>query len=149
MGKIIAIGGGEIGRPKEDGKGHYPVETTLIDTEILKLTNRKNPTLLFIPTASYDSQDYYQVVKKHFMKLGFSSVTPLYLSDESLTKRHIKKMILSHDAIYVGGGNTLRMMNTWRRMGVDSLLRQAYDKGIVLSGISAGSICWFSYGSSD
>jgi len=78
MGKIIAIGGGEIGRPKEDGKGHYPVETTLIDTEILQLTNKKSPTLLFIPTASYDSRNYYQVVKQHFTKLGFSSVTPLY-----------------------------------------------------------------------
>ena len=83
MGKIIAIGGGEIGRPKEDGTGYYPVETTQIDTEILKLTNKKNPTLLFIPTASYDSQGYYEVVKKHFTKVGFSSITPLYLSDNS------------------------------------------------------------------
>jgi len=149
MGKIIAIGGGEIGRPKEDGKGHYPVETTLIDTEILQLTNKKSPTLLFIPTASYDSRNYYQVVKQHFTKLGFSSVTPLYLSDKSLTKKQIEKIILSHDAIYVGGGNTLRMMNAWRKMGVDKILKLAHERGIVLAGLSAGSICWFSYGNSD
>jgi len=149
MGKIIAIGGGEMGRPKEDGKGRYPVETTLIDTEILQLTNKKSPTLLFIPTASYDSQNYYQVVKKHFTKLGFSSVTPLYLSDKSLTKKQIEKIILSHDAIYVGGGDTLRMMNIWRKIGVDRMLKQAYEQGIVLSGLSAGSICWFGYGNSD
>jgi dipeptidase E len=149
MGKIIAIGGGEIGRPKEDGKGHYPVETTPIDAEILQLTNKKDPTLLFIPTASYDSQNYYQVVNKHFMKLGFSSVTPLYLSDKSLTKKQIEKIILSHDAIYVGGGDTLRMMNIWRKIGVDRMLKQAYEQGVVLSGLSAGSICWFGYGNSD
>ena len=148
MGKIIAIGGGEIGRPKDDG-GHYPIETTLIDTEILRLTNKKNPTLLFLPTASYDSQSYYEVVEKHFTKLGFSSVTPLYLSDKSLTKKHIEDTILSHDAIYVGGGNTLRMMNTWRKMGVDKMLKLAYERNIVLSGISAGSICWFNCGNSD
>lgn len=149
MGKIIAIGGGEIGRPKEDGGGHYPIETASIDTEILRLTGKKDPTLLFIPTASYDSQGYYQVVKSHFTKLGFSLVTPLYLSDKTLTKRQIEKMILSHDAIYVGGGNTLRMMSAWRKMGVDSILKRAHEQGIVMSGLSAGSICWFSYGNSD
>lgn len=149
MGKIIAIGGGEIGRPKEEGDGYYPIETTSIDIEILRLTNKKNPTLLFIPTASYDSQNYYEVVKKHFTNLGFSSVTPLYLSDKSLTRNHIKNTILSHDAIYVGGGNTLRMMNIWRKMSVDKILKLAHKRGIVLSGLSAGSICWFSCGNSD
>jgi dipeptidase E len=148
MGKIIAIGGGEIGRPKEGG-GYYPIETTSIDIEILRLTNKKKPTLLFLPTASYDSRDYFEVVEKHFTKLGFSSVTPLYLSDRSLTKKHIQDTILSHDAIYVGGGDTLRMMNVWRKMGVDRILKLAYERDIVLSGLSAGSICWFSYGNSD
>ena len=130
MGKIIAIGGGEMGRPKENGNGYYPIETIRIDTEILQLTNKKNPTLLFIPTASDDSQDYYQVVKKHFEKIGFSSVNPLYLSDKSLTIRHIEEMILKHDAIYVGGGNTLKMMNAWRILGVDKILRKAYEQGV-------------------
>jgi len=149
MGKIIAIGGGEMGRPREDGSGYYPVENTAIDSEILRLTNTQNPTLLFLPTASSDSKSYYQLVEKHFTKLGFSSVTPLYLSDDSLEKEDIEKIILSHDAIYVGGGNTLRMMTVWRKKGVDKILRRAYQKGIVLSGISAGSICWFTCGNSD
>jgi len=149
MTKIVAIGGGEIGRPKEDGSGTYPVETTAIDQEILKLTDKKNPTLLFLPTASYDSAGYYEVVKKHFLQVGFESVDALYLSDKTLTSKQIEDEILSHDAIYVGGGNTLRMMMAWKRLGVDKLLKQALDKNIVLSGLSAGSICWFSYGSSD
>ena len=149
MGKIIAIGGGEIGRPREDGSGNYPVETTAIDNEIFRLTNKQSPTLLFIPTASSDSENYYRLVEKHFTKLGFRSVTPLYLSDKSLGKDEIEKIILSHDAIYVGGGNTLRMMTIWRKKGVDEILRRAYQKGIVLAGISAGSICWFNCGNSD
>jgi len=67
--KIVAIGGGEIGRPG------FPVETTKIDKEIIALTGKKNPRLLFIPTASSDSESYYEVVKKHFGKrLGCSTV---------------------------------------------------------------------------
>lgn len=149
MGKIIAIGGGEMGRPKEDGSGNYPVETTPIDMEIIKLTSKPNPRLLFIPTASHDSLDYYEVVKKHFIGLGCSEVNALYLSDKSLTKTKIEHLISSHDAIYIGGGNTLRMMNVWRKMNVDNMLNKAHENNVVLSGISAGSICWFSYGSSD
>ncbi|MCL5113226.1 MAG: peptidase E [Patescibacteria group bacterium] len=147
--KIVAIGGGEIGRPKEDGSGHYPVETISIDKEILRLANNKTATLLFIPTASNDSQSYYDMAKKHFLKIGFASVNVLYLLDKSpLTKTQIKETILSHDAVYVGGGDTLRMMTVWRRMGVDEILKTALDKGIVLSGLSAGSICWFNQGNS-
>lgn len=149
MGKIIAIGGGEMGRPKEDGTGYYPVETTPIDREILRLTGRLRPTLLFIPTASYDSQSYYEVAKKHFTQIGFSSVDVLYLSDKTLTKRQVETSILSHDAIYVGGGNTLRMMNIWKKLGLDKMLRRALEQDIVLAGLSAGSICWFSFGNSD
>jgi dipeptidase E len=49
----------------------------------------------------------------------------------------------------VGGGNTLKMMRRWRKLGVDQFLERAYHKGAVLSGISAGAICWFVYGHSD
>lgn len=149
MGTIIAIGGGEMGGPKEDGNGFYPVETTAIDKEILLMTKKKNPTLLFLPTASYDSAGYYEVVKEHFLDIGFSSVNTLYLSDKNLAKEQIKNIVLSHDAIYVGGGNTLRMMTIWRRLGVDKILKEALETNIVLAGLSAGSICWFSCGNSD
>ncbi len=147
--KIVAIGGGEIGRPKEDGSRNYPVETIPIDKEILHMTGKLNATLLFIPTASNDSQNYSELAKQHFLKIGFTAVNILYLSDKSLNKKRIKETILSHDAIYIGGGNTLKMMITWRRLGVDHILKLALDRGIVLSGISAGSICWFTYGISD
>jgi len=147
MGKIIALGGGEIGRPKKTG-GNYPVETTLIDKEIIKQSGKKNPKLLFIPTASNDSEQYFEIVNKHFSKLG-CRVEALYLIKEKLSKNNIKNKILSSDIIYVGGGNTLKMMMVWRKLGVDRLLKKAHEKGVVLSGLSAGSICWFKFGNSD
>ncbi len=141
------MGGGEIGRPRENG-GFYPVETTLIDKEIINQTGKSSPELLFIPTASNDSEGYFQVVKKHFSKLG-CKVDALYLINDKLSKKQIENKILSTDIIYVGGGNTLKMMATWRKMGIDIILKKAHKKGVVLSGISAGSICWFKYGNSD
>lgn len=146
MSKIVAIGGGENGYTDEDGVKH-PYEVKAIDKAIVELTGKKNPKLLFIPTASYDSESYYDVISKNFAKLGCTTDV-LYLSKTTDTKT-IKDKILSSDAIYVGGGNTLRMMTIWRRLGVDKLLKQAYKKDIVLSGLSAGSICWFICGNSD
>ncbi|MEK7167291.1 MAG: Type 1 glutamine amidotransferase-like domain-containing protein [Patescibacteria group bacterium] len=143
MKKIVAIGGGEIGKPG------YPVETTKIDKEIIQLTGKKNPMLLFIPTASSDSESYFKVVKKHFGKRLGCKTDVLYLIEEKPTRKEIEEKILNSDIIYVGGGNTLKMMKVWRNAGVDKILKQAYNKGVILSGLSAGSICWFDSGHSD
>ncbi len=143
MKKIIAIGGGEIGRPG------FPVETTRIDKEIIKLTGKKNPKLLFIPTASADSESYYSTVEKHFGKRLGCKTDVLHLIKDALSRKEIEDKIFKSDIIYVGGGNTLKMMKIWRKSKVDEILLKAYGKGIVLSGISAGSICWFKFGNSD
>jgi len=143
MKKIIALGGGEIGRPG------FPVETTKIDREIIKLTGKRKPKLLFLPTASSDSELYVNVVKKHFGKRLGCAVDVLFLLKKRYRKIEIENKILESDIVYVGGGNTLKMMNTWRKLGVDKLLKKAARKGIVLSGVSAGAICWFSFGTSD
>jgi len=141
--KIVAIGGGEIGRPG------YPVETTRIDKEIIILTGKKNPRLLFIPTASSDSESYYEVVKKHFGKRLSCKTDVLYLIKEKLAKKQIEDKVFGADIVYVGGGNTVKLMKVWRKMGLDKILKKAGEKGIVLSGISAGAICWCRYGLSD
>lgn len=143
MKKIIAIGGGEIGRPG------YPIETTQIDKEIIRLTGKKNPKLLFIPTASSDSESYYETVKKYFGKKLGCKTDVLYLIKEKFSKKEIEEKILTTDIVYVGGGNTLKMMKVWRKNGVDKILKQAHEKGIILSGLSAGAICWFGWGDSD
>jgi len=106
MKKLIAIGGGEIGRPG------YPVETTKIDKEIIKLTNKPNPKLLFIPTASSDSELYFETVKKHFGKKLNCKIDVLCLLKEKLTLKQIKTKILTSDIVYVGGGNTALMLKT-------------------------------------
>ena len=143
MKKIIAIGGGEIGRPG------YPVETNSIDREIIKLSGKKNPKLLFIPTASSDSEGYYQAVKKHFGNRLGCKIDVLYLIKEKINRKQIESKIFASDIIYVGGGNTLKLMGIWNKYGVSEILKKASEKGIVLSGVSAGSICWFNYGNSD
>lgn len=143
MKTIIAIGGGEIGRPG------FPIETTQIDKEIIKLTGNKNPKLLFIPTASSDSESYYETVKKYFGKKLGCKTDVLYLIKEKLSKKEIEEKILTSDIVYVGGGNTLKMMKVWRKNVVDKILKQAHEKGIILSGLSAGAICWFRWGNSD
>lgn len=143
MGKIVAIGGGEIRKP------NIRAETTEIDKEIIRLTGKKSPRLLFIPTASSDSEEYYQAAKKHFGEDLGCQTDCLYLLSKSLNAVEIQKKILDSDIIYVGGGNTAKMMRAWRKYGVDKALKEAYQKGIVLSGLSAGSICWFKWGNSD
>jgi len=147
MGKIIAIGGGHIG--ETIGETTYPITTWKIDREIIKLSGQKHPKLLFIPTASSDSQNYIDTIKTHFEKRLKCDVEVLYLIKEKPSHSIIKNKILSSDIIYVGGGNTLKMMNIWKKLGVDKILVHAYKKGIVMSGLSAGSICWFKYGNSD
>jgi len=143
MRKIIAIGGGEIGRPG------YGVETTAIDKEILSLTGKIKPLLLFLPTASSDADLYVETVHKHFGRSLGCEVDELFLLKEKYTEREISDKIMRADAIYVGGGNTLLMMKIWRKYGVDRLLVKAWKRGTVMAGLSAGSICWFRDGLSD
>jgi len=136
---IVAIGGGEIRT-----RGTAP-----IDREIIRLSHKKNPRLLFIPTASSDSERYWKHVQEYFGDFLKCKTDVLFLIKEQPSKESIQRKILSADIIYVGGGNTLQMMGIWRRLGVDTLLISAYENGTVLSGISAGAICWFDSGHSD
>ncbi|MFA7277658.1 MAG: peptidase E [Candidatus Gracilibacteria bacterium] len=139
--KIIAIGGGEI------SKG----ETLTIDKRIIELSGKPHPKVLFIPTASSDNEAYCQKFSKYYgEKLGGKvSTLLLYSNPKTISKKEIENKILNTDIIYVGGGNTLKMMKLWRRLGIDKLLEKAWKRGIVLCGISAGAICWFESGHSD
>ena len=139
----MAIGGGGIGSPG------CPVETTSIDKETIRLTGKKSPKVLFIPTASSDSEEYYKTVQKHFGKRLGCKTSVLWLIREKPSRKEIEQKVLSSDAVYVGGGNTQKMIRVWKSCGLDKILKKAWDKGIVLSGLSAGSICWFRAGTSD
>lgn len=137
--KIILIGGGELG----------DYETLEIDRRIVSISEKNNPRLLFIPTASFDAEGYIDVVERIFGNELGCKVTTLKLTDESVTREEAKDMIFSSDIIYVGGGSTKNLMHHINRLSLAPILKEAWEQGIVLSGISAGSICWFEYGHSD
>lgn len=139
MRKIVIIGGGKIGN----------FETLPFDKRNVVLTGKKHPKALFIPTASGEPEGYIKTFHKIYgLKLGCETDV-LYLLKTQPTRKELRDKILYSDLIYVGGGNTLKMMKRWRFLGVDKILKEAYKKGIVLSGISAGGICWFESGHSD
>ncbi len=143
MKKIVTIGGGEIGSPG------CPVETIALDKEIIRLTGKKSPKVLFIPTASSDSVGYYGTIQKHFGKRLGCRTDVLWLIKEKPSRKEIEHKVMTSDIVYVGGGNTLKMIRVWKSCGLDTILKKAWAKGIVLSGLSAGSICWFRAGTSD
>jgi dipeptidase E len=136
---IVAIGGGEIRTRGTAG----------IDREIIRLSNRLRPNVLFIPTASSDAGGYWESFQEYFGDFLKCRTDALFLVRETPTREQIERKIFSADIVYVGGGNTLYMMRVWRRLGVDRILKAAYRKGAILAGISAGAICWFDSGHSD
>lgn len=139
MGIIVAIGGGEI----------KDLETLEIDRVIVGLSGKNNPQALFIPTASGDAENYYDVFRRVYAGELGCSTDVLYLIREKPDEQEIRDKILGADIIYVGGGNTLKMMEIWRENKLDIYLKKAWEKNIILAGLSAGSICWFKYGHSD
>lgn len=141
MSKLVCIGGGLFyGTTKE----LIPNETKEIDEEIVKLANKVNPKFLFIGTASKENENYYMIMKKIYEDLG-CTVSKLELLKEKVDQECIRNQILESDIVYIGGGHTRFMLEKWRELGVDKMLIEAYNKDIVLAGISAGSYCWFKY----
>ena len=135
---IIAIGGGEVAQK----------ETYEIDRFIVEAAKKERPNFLFIPTASKDAPAYVKMIRKLYGDLGCNTDT-LYLSNVEVNREEVNQKIENADIIYVGGGNTQYMMKVWEEYGVDKALMRAYQSGKVLSGLSAGSICWFIAGHSD
>ena len=143
MGKIVAIGGGE------NGRGEHPYETGPFDREIVRLTGKDDPNFLFIGLANSFADSYYATMCDIFHgRLGCTHTDHLTEADLRDPDTLRRKMEWA-DFIYVGGGNTLRLMTLLRRYGGDRLLDEAYKRGTVLSGVSAGGICWCSCGNSD
>ena len=137
--KIVAIGGGEL----------KDLETLEIDKRIIELTGKTRPKALFIPTASSDAVGYVDTFEACYGKRLGCQTRTLNLIQTPPTFEEMSALVLDSDLIYVGGGNTYGMMKIWRRLGLDAVLAEAASRGIVLSGLSAGAICWFRYGHSD
>ena len=115
---------------------------------IASCANKENPKVLFLPTAGFDDIEGDEHIRDIFLGCG-CSFDYLFLTDKALTKDSIREKILSSDVIYVGGGNVEFMMNTWNETGASDILREAYEEGIIMSGYSAGAVCWFTEGYDD
>lgn len=145
--KIVAIGGGTIGEFFPNS-GIQPYETEIMDREIIRLSDAPKPNILFIGFADpLYSEEYFSLVNEVYSKRYDCCCKHL-----SLDILHNKQMINEYfewaDAVYVGGGNTYTLMKILKKYGIDEKLNEAYIQGKVMSGISAGGICWFSYGNS-
>ena len=118
-------------------------ENPLLDRYILAQSDKSNPKICFVPTASGDSDDYISRFYKFFEK---EQCQPSHLSLFNPPTRDLEGYLLEKDIIYVGGGNTKNLIALWKEWGLEPIFRKAFEKGIVLAGISAGSICWYEEG---
>ena len=141
MKRLIAIGGGEL---KE--------KTTLkVDRFIADLVKdpEKRTYALFIPTASHDSKPYFNTFRKTYTSSLGCKVDVAISTKGEMSMEHIAEKINKADIIYVGGGDTAYMLTEWKKSGLDRLIIEAYERGVVLCGLSAGAICWFQKAHSD
>src|SRR5262245_35062954 len=137
------------------GGGGFSMEpdNPLLDDFVLSLSRRQPARVCFIPTASADSANY--IVKFYRAFSAKCIPTDLTLFETSALPRRpaptaeLEKFVAEQDVFYVGGGNTANLLALWRTHGLDRLLREAWSNGIVLSGVSAGMICWFRGGVTD
>lgn len=136
--KIFAIGG-------LDTKENFE----LMVEKLIKFVGLERPNVLFIPAPRFDNEEYWGLVQSIFKEKYKCNFDKLILLNEIPEEIEVKEQILRSDLVFVGGGNTLKMLELWEKSKVDKYLKQAYDKGITLSGTSAGAICWFKHGHSD
>lgn len=121
-------------------------ENPLLDRYILEQAGKDKPKICYVGTASGDAESMIQNFYKFFNE---ENCEPSHLSLFKPPVRDLESYVLDKDIIYVGGGNTKNLLVLWREWGLDEIFRKALDQGIVLAGISAGSICWFEEGVTD
>ena len=137
MGRIVAISGGTL------------ESTELLNKHIIKLSNKSNPNVLFVPTASKDEARYITSFTDAFNKLG-AKVETIAFSKKDYSEKELQRLVDWADVVYVGDGNIVWLINTWRKHRFDEILYRAFTSdSLVLSGIGAGCTCWFNCGYSN
>ena len=134
--QIIAIGGGGFYRDPEN---------LALEKYVIQQTGVESPRVAFVPTASGEPDHYLSSFYAAFLKLG---CRPSVLTFFKRTPE-IRSFLLDQDVIYVGGGNTKTLLAVWHDWGVTEILRETWEAGVVLTGVSAGAICWFEQGLTD
>jgi peptidase E len=130
---IFAMGGG--GFTMEPGN-------PALDDFILGLSPRPAPRILFLPTASGDPNAQIAAFHERFADRSCEP-TSLSLFRLSATDRPLAEIVAQQDIVYVGGGSMRNLLAIWRAHGLDALLVDAWRRGTVLAGLSAGAMCWF------
>src|SRR3954452_19466710 len=134
--RIVAFGGGGFS---------MEASNPLLDDFVLSLTGRRRPRVCFLPTASGDADHYVVRFYRQFACRTDASHVSLFRRDRSsgAVEGDVTEHLLTRDLLYVGGGNVLSMLGTWRAHGLDAVLAEAWRRGVVLCGLSAGALCWF------
>ena len=134
--QILAMGGG--GFSMEAGNA-------LLDEHALALTGAQCPRVCFLPTASGDA-DHYIVRFYRAFPAGRCSPSHVSLFRRDGGACDLAAHLLEQDLVYVGGGSVISLLGTWSAHGIDGMLRAAWEAGVVMTGLSAGSLCWFEQG---
>jgi dipeptidase E len=116
---------------------------------IKSLTGKNSPRMCLLPTALADNPFAINTWYEQCSQLGIQAFAQRMFISSYEQKQSFEEVLLGMDAILVSGGNTLNMMAIWKAQGVDLILRKAWETGIILSGGSAGSLCWFEHGTTD
>lgn len=130
------------------GGGLLTPETGKAELEryVLELTGKPKPRVLFLATATGDDLSYVARFYETYARLGAEpSHVPLFRR----TPADLHERLLAQDVIHVGGGNTRSMLAVWHAWAIDVSLRAAWERGVVLTGSSAGGMCWFEQGLTD
>jgi dipeptidase E len=114
----------------------------LLDDYALALTGKERPRVCFLPTASGDADHY---IVRFYQAFDAARCEPSHVSlfrrDQTVD---MHRQLLASDLVYVGGGSVISLLGAWRAHGLDVTLRGAWERGVVMCGLSAGSLCWFS-----
>jgi dipeptidase E len=143
MRRILAIGG-----------GGFMMEDSLspIDKHLVSLTGEARPRVCYLATASGDLPAHLDKFHATYDSLGCESTHLAFFRQQSpraIPSSDFHARLLEQDAIFVGGGNTKSALAVWREWGVDHVLREAWERGVLLAGMSAGAMCWFEAGLTD
>ncbi len=135
--QIVAIGGGGLSADPDQ---------FMLERYMFGLAGVPEPRVCYVGTASGDRQEG---IDRFYDACAHVASIPSHCALYKPPALDLEAYLLAHDVIYVGGGSTRNLLALWREWGLDRIMRTAYDRGIILGGVSAGSICWFEQGTTD
>ncbi len=135
--RIIGIGGAVLA----PDSGNFKLERYILDA-----CGAARPRVVFVPTASGEDVGYVARFYEAYARFGVELDVLRFFRR---TPADLRDFLFGFDVVHVGGGNTRSMLAVWRHWGFDTVVKEAWERGILLCGSSAGSICWFEQGLTD